>query len=122
METLTVRVDFTVLDSIIRRAQGKPMRIVHDGVEYGIYQEFGTSRGIAPRPAAQTAAIEMEPAYQELMAQITEVPDPDAAIEKFATDLADRWKQNIIQMKIIDTSAYLNSVRVSTPAEWGGEE
>jgi hypothetical protein len=25
-------------------------RKIHDGVEYGVYQEFGTDRGLAPRP------------------------------------------------------------------------
>lgn len=121
MNEITIHADFSQLDAMMRRLRGKPVRIVHDGVEYGVYQEFGTSRGIAPRPAAQTAASEIEPAYQALMERITEVPDPDAAVEKVARDFEGRWKQQIVAMQIIDTGAYLNSVTVSTPEEWGGE-
>jgi hypothetical protein len=105
---------------MIRRLRGKPTRIVHDGVEYGVYQEFGTTR-MAARPAAHTAASEIEPAYDALMRQITEVSDPDAAIDKLAHDLEGRWKAQIVQMRIIDTGAYLNSIAVSTPEEWGGD-
>jgi len=85
-----------------------------------IDQEFGTTR-IPPRPAAQTAASEIEPAYDALMRQITEVSDPDAAIDKLAHDFEGRWKAQIIQMDIIDTGAYLNSIIVHTPEEWGGD-
>ena len=35
--SLYVRADFTVLDSMIRRLRGTPARIVHDGVDYGVY-------------------------------------------------------------------------------------
>ena len=56
------------------------------------------------------------------MGQITEVPDPDAAVEKIARDLEAGWKAQIVTMRIIDTGQYLNSVRVSTPEEWGGDE
>lgn len=118
--SIQIHADFSELDSMIRRLRGKPTRIVHDGVEYGVYQEFGTTR-IPPRPAAQTAASEIEPAYDALMRQITEVSDPDAAIDKLAHDLEGRWKAQIVQMRIIDTGAYLNSIAVSTPEEWGGD-
>jgi hypothetical protein len=118
--SLMILADFSKLDAMIGRLRGKPVRIVHDGVSYGVYQEFGTSRGLAPRPAAQTAASEIEPAYDALMKQITEVADPDAAIEKIARDFEGRWKQQIITMRIIDTGAYLNSISVSTVEQWGG--
>ena len=123
MNELTIHADFTALDAMLRRLrkEERPVRIVHDGVEYGVYQEFGTTK-LAPRPAAQTAAAEIEPAYQTLMGQITEVPDPDAAVEKIARDLEARWKGQIVAMRIIDTGQYLNSVRVSTPEEWGVDE
>lgn len=120
--SIQIRTDFTVLDDMLRRLHGKPTRIVHDGVEYGIYTEFGTSRGIAPRPAASTAASEIEPAYEAWLDRITEDRDPEASVEKLARDLEGRWKSWIVQMHIIDTGAYLNSVTVSTPNEWGGDE
>ena len=65
MNELTIHADFTALDAMLRRLrkEERPVRIVHDGVEYGVYQEFGTTK-LAPRPAAQTAAAEIEPAYQ----------------------------------------------------------
>ena len=117
--SIQIRADFTTLDAMIGRLRGKPVRIVHDGVAYGVYQEFGTTR-LAPRPAAQTAASEIEPAYDALMEKITDVADPDAAIEKIARDFEGRWKQQIITMHIIDTGAYLNSIAVSTVEQWGG--
>ena len=123
MNELTIHADFTALDAMLRRLrkEERPVRIVHDGVEYGVYQEFGTTK-LAPRPAAQTAAAEIEPAYQTLMGQITEVPDPDAAVHKIASDLQARWMAQIRTMRIIDTGKYHNSIKVSTPEEWGGDE
>ena len=119
--SLYVRADFTVLDSMIRRLRGTPARIVHDGVEYGVYQEFGTSK-MAARPAAQTAASEIEPAYDALLEKIVTVDDPDAAIEKIARDLEGRWKAQIMQMRIIDTGRYYNSIEVTRADDWGGEK
>ena len=85
-----------------------------------IDQEFGTSRGIAPRPAASTAVSEIEPAYEQWLEQITEDRDPEASVEKLARDLEGRWKAWIVQMHIIDTGAYLNSIAVSKADEWPG--
>ena len=104
MNELTIHADFTALDAMLRRLrkEERPVRIVHDGVEYGVYQEFGTTK-LTPRPAAQTAAAEIEPAYQTLMGQSPST-GPGAA-EEDARDAEARWKGQIVAMRIIDTGS-----------------
>ena len=122
-QRIIIDADFTDLEEMLIHLQEcpQPMRVVHDGVEYGVYQEFGTTT-IAPRPALQTAVSEVEPAYRALMSQITTVERPDAAIAKLAHDLEAQWKAQIVAMRIIDTGAYLNSIRVSRPTRLVNDE
>ncbi|MCZ2097236.1 MAG: hypothetical protein LC121_13450 [Anaerolineae bacterium] len=53
----------TLRASIDWKAEGDRKRIVHDGVEYGVYLELGTDRGLAPRPF-------MGPAFERLRGKL----------------------------------------------------
>lgn len=52
--------DDRVLQRMIRQLRGKPARIVHDGVPYGVIQEFGSATK-AEGPVPKTPAYEILP-------------------------------------------------------------
>ena len=63
--SVEVTVDDRVLRGIIQKLerQGKPTAIVADGVEYGIFQELGTSRGISPLHFMRRAVEKVRPVF-----------------------------------------------------------
>lgn len=58
----------TLRDSIRWEPTGRLERTVMDQVEYGVYQEFGTDRGLPARPW-------MGPAFERLRKRIEKGPD-----------------------------------------------
>jgi hypothetical protein len=110
--TIQIDIDDSVLVKLIAATKGKrPVRIVADGVEYGKYVEFGTSR-MAPRPAAKQAAEAIRPGYIKAIGQVENWEKAEAVTEKAARDMERKWKQGIRDMRAIDTGAYINSVHV----------
>ncbi len=49
--------------SIDWKSEGDGRRVVHDGTEYGVWLEYGTDRGLAPRPF-------MGPAVERMRAKL----------------------------------------------------
>lgn len=115
---------FTVDDSKLvklmndLKAQGKPVRIIADGVEYGLFVHEGyTSRGgnyIAGRPFLGDA---IETHRKEIGAAIKKAGpgNIEAAIETAARKVEYTTKANINRMHAVDTGALLNSIHVVDP-------
>jgi len=123
-------VKVTVDDAVLRRLiaqiekQGNPVRIVADGVEYGVFHEYGTSRGLPARPTL-TPAVEanrdaLEKGLQQAGGDLGRV---DTVVGKVAYDVLGDWRTNIQQMPVgdhiglIDTGAFINSTHVVEPNE-----
>lgn len=104
------------------RRQGKPVRIVADGVEYGVFLEFGTVRmkHAYPTlvPAVESNRDALEKGMQQAGGDLTRVT---TVVDKVAFDVLGDWKQNIRQMPVgdhiglIDTGAFINSTHVVEP-------
>lgn len=87
--TAKVEVDDRELVKMIKRLEGKGkvVRILADGVDYGVHQEFGTSR-MAGKPFMTPAIEHVRPALgNEAMKQIVERGvDPEDYMDKVASD------------------------------------
>lgn len=116
-------VKFTVDDSKLQRliaevaAQGQPIRIIADGVHYGIYQEFGTVRmgaqpfmGPALRKHKETLVKALKAAGDDFGKTEDVVEKVARLIEGTAKDLAP-----------VDTGTLKNSIHVVSGDEFGFE-
>jgi hypothetical protein len=107
-EKIRIEVDDRRLVALILATKGKrPMRIVADGVEYGAYQELGTSR-IPPHPFMKPAAEAVRPGYVKAMGQVQNWPMAEQVTEKAARDVERIAKQRAP----VDTGALRASIHV----------
>ncbi len=110
--TIKITVDDSKLRQLINDTKGAaPVRVVADGVHYGIYQEFPTA-GRPARPCAKPAAEAVAPTYRKAMRKALDMGLAEEVTEKAARDVERLWKQNIVTKDVIDTGAYLNSIHV----------
>jgi len=135
--------DFTEMDRLIARANGKAQWAVHDGVEYGIYVEFGTeAHVIEPRvkkalwwegaehpvkrvhhpgtPARPwlTPAVEAERApFLRALGNVRNLDHADVLVDLIAHRVARRARHNLRENGSIDTGQLVNSVNVSRLGE-----
>lgn len=88
-------------------AQGDVVRLVADGVEYGIYQELGTSK--APAQPFMTPAVEaMRPRFAKALQQTKDLAQVELVVDKVAHDVAARAKSLVP----VDTGMLKNSIHV----------
>lgn len=112
---ITLRIDDRELTGLIRKTSGKgPVRVVADGVEYGLYVEMGTSR-MAARPAARPAVEKVRPGFDKAFQGVITNEQAAIVVDKAALDVERLWKQNAA----VDTGAYKNSIHVVDGAEFG---
>lgn len=114
MSIIRVIADYAELNMLIRECKGEPKRILHDGVEYGIYQEFGFTHYISgaqvPAQPFMTPALEaIRPAFEKGWGQLANLTQADTFVEKCARDAQNVAKQNAP----VDTGALKNSIDVS---------
>lgn len=84
-------------------------RIIHDGVEYGVFVELGTSR-MAARPNLMPAFEQATKNLADALGQAIESgSDPDDVLAKVAFDIQALWAGNVP----VDTGAFKNSITVS---------
>lgn len=103
----TVTLDTKALDKLIKTA-GEEIKtyIVHDGVEYGIYVEFGTTRQAA-QPALVPAFEENTKALPEAIGQAIERGVPlDNVLAATAFAIQGGYQKNVP----VDTGALKNSI------------
>lgn len=114
---ITYVTKFGHLDRIMRNlGDGDPVRILHDGVEYGVYQEFGTSRGVPPHPFITPAIERTRPAFEAGWKQVLEQGNvsPDDFVDKIAHDALGIAQQEAP----VDTGNLANSLRVDKPEDF----
>lgn len=89
---VTMVVDDTRLVQMIQNMKPtEPVRILADGVDYGIDQEFGTSRRAA-HPFMVPAIEYVRPAYDKGFGQIQNLEHAEAFVEKLARDAERKAK------------------------------
>jgi hypothetical protein len=106
--TVQVAVNRAELDRLIAGCKGAPERIVHDGKEYGIYQEFGT-RKMRAHPFMTPAAETVRPAFERGLGDIDNLATMDAYVDKIAHDVEAYAKH----FAPVDTGALRASIEVS---------
>jgi len=112
---ITLRVDDSELQRLIRKSSGKgPVRIVADGVEYGLFQERGTSRNGA-HPFMTPAVEAVRPGFQKAFADVLTIEQATEVVDKTAFDVERLAKQNAP----VDTGALKNSIHVVSGDEFG---
>lgn len=110
-----VVVNKRVLEKLIQEINGKPARYVHDGVDYGVYQEFGTYK-MAAQPFMNPAADAVRPAFEAGIKKLSNLRQAEDFVQKVAEDLAGHARA----IAPVDTGALKNSIRVSgRPDEQG---
>ena len=114
-------VDTAKLDKLLASiGKGEAARIIHDGVAYGIHQEFGyTSKSgghVSGKPFIRPALERIRPALEKGWDQVLEkqVMTPDAFIEKIARDAEAIAKQEAPYL----TGALKNSIDISKPEDF----
>lgn len=110
--TVRVTTDFRILERLIRNCVGIPVRILHDGTEYGVHQEFGTVRHAA-HPFMTPAIEHVRPAYNKGLKQLENLEQADAFVEKLGRDAETVAKANAP----VDTGNLRNSIAVHKPEE-----
>ncbi len=109
-EPFQVKIDDDVLEKIIKQVvdQDVKERIIHDGVEYGVFQEF--SIGGSGHPSLVPAFERHTKDLPKLIGQAIERAIPlDKVLAKIAFDIQRDWAIDVS----VDTGAYRNSIAVS---------
>lgn len=107
-ETIRIEIDDRELLRLIQATKGSPARVVADGVEYGIYQEYGTSRGVPPKRFMGRAAQAIRPGFEAAWKQARSYEQADRIVEKGARDVERKAKENAP----VDTGALRASIHV----------
>ena len=112
---VTLRVDDRELQRLIRKTAGQgPVRVIADGVQYGLYQEMGTSR-IPAHPFMRPAVEAVRESFNQAMAKALTMEQVTAVVDKAAFDIERLAKQNAP----VDTGALKNSIHVVDGKEFG---
>lgn len=110
--TVRVTADFAILDRLIRKCKGTPARILHDGTDYGVHQEFGTHK-MAAHPFMTPAIEHVRPVYNEGLKQLKNLEQADAFVEKLGRDA-----ETVAEARVaVDTGNLKNSIAVHKPEE-----
>jgi len=105
--SISVDVDLAVLDNLIANTGKTAERIVADGVNYGIYQELGTSK-MGAQPFMSPAVEDVRGGFMQAAAQVVTNAQAEAVVEKAARDIERGAKQRAA----VDTGAMKNSIHV----------
>ena len=107
-ETVRITVDDTKLRALIAATKGKkPVRIVADGVEYGLYQEMGTER-MGAHPFMVPAVEQVRPGFAQAFKGLDNLVAAEKVVEKAARDVERFAKVNAP----VDTGALRSSIHV----------
>ena len=109
--SVKVTLDVKVLRDYIANTGGKFTKFVKDGVEYGIYQEMGTSR-MSAQPFMVPAVEAVRGGFEKAFMNQLKNDQVEAVVLKTAHDVERIAKQ----MAPVDTGALKNSIGVSDDA------
>jgi Ribonuclease G/E len=104
-----IKIDDDILQKIIKQVADQDVkeRIIHDGVEYGVFQEF--SIGGRGHPSLMPAFERHTKDLPKLVGQAIERAIPlDKIMAKIAFDIMRDWAADVN----VDTGAYQNSIMV----------
>jgi len=111
--TVSIRIEDAKLREMIRATKGKkPIRVVADGVEYGLYQELGTTKMDA-QPFMVPAVEKVRPGFTEAFKGDEKFMQAEQIVEKAARDVERFAKQDAP----VDTGALRGSIHVYEPNE-----
>ena len=117
-ELIKIVIDDSKLVAMIQQTKGKkPMRVVADGVEYGLYQEMGTHRMAAHpfmRPAVEAVRAGFTKAFKAAGSNFALA---DQVVEKTARDVERLAKQHAP----VDTGALRASIHVVSGEKYEAE-
>ena len=116
MSDIRVEVDTKKLDDLIRTIKpGKVVRILHDGVAYGIYNEFGTVK-MSAKPFITPALEAIRPAFFKGLKQIRNLQMLEDFVDKISRN-AEGIAKPLTRLK---TGNLRSSIGVSTPETFTG--
>jgi hypothetical protein len=105
---IQITVDDRKLRDLIAKTKGPaPVRIVADGVEYGLYQEMGTVK-MGGQPFMVPAVEKVRPGFGLAMKGAITRAQVEQVVEKTARDV-ERFAK---QFAPVDTGALRNSIHV----------
>ena len=113
---ISVTIDDAVLRKLIRATGGTVKgKVVADSVEYGAFQEFGTSR-MAAQPFMRPAAEAVREPFKKAMGQAwRSAQQAQAAVDKAAFDV-----EHIAKARApVDTGALRSSIHVEDAEGFG---
>ena len=111
---VTVTINMARLEQLMRKIPDKAVRILHDGVDYGIYQEFGTTK-MAAHPFMTPAAEAVRQPFLDGLKVLHNIEDIDTFTDKVAHDAEAIAKTYVA----VDTGRLKNSITVSKPEALG---
>ena len=114
---VTVTINMARLEQLMRKIPDKAVRILHDGVDYGIYQEFGTAKMTEDsyRPFMTPAAEAVRQPFLDGLKVLHNIEDIDTFVDKVAHD-AEAIAKSTVR---VDTGRLKNSITVSKPEALG---
>lgn len=116
-QQISVEIDDAVLRKLIRATgQGVKSKVVADGVSYGAFQEWGTSKMAAQpfmRPAVEAVRIPFKKAMAQAWRSTQQAQD---VVDKTAFDVEHGAKQRAP----VDTGALRSSIHVEDAEGFGG--
>jgi len=111
---VTVMIDMARLEQLMRKIPDKAVRILHDGTDYGKYQELGTTK-MAAHPFMTPAAEAVRQPFLDGLKVLRNIEDIDTFTDKVAYDAL-----GIAQTYVaVDTGRLKNSLAVSKPEALG---
>ena len=112
-KAFTVYTDMKTLQRLIKNCKGKPVRILHDGVDYGVHNEFGTSR-MSAHPFMTPAIEGVRSEFLEGWKQVHNLEQGEDWVE-----LCARRADGIAKAHApVDTGALRASIAISKPEDF----
>lgn len=105
--TIRITIEDARLRALIAATNKKPTRIVADGVEYGLYQEMGTSR-MAAHPFMRPAVEAVRGGFVRAFQGVESLEQAELVVEKAARDIERGAKMRAP----FDTGALWSSIHV----------
>ena len=102
-----VQIDTAILDKLIADTGGEVVRIVADGVNYGIYQELGTVK-MGAQPFMSPAVEAVRGGFMRAAEKVVSNAQAIGVVEKTARDVERGAKERAP----VDTGALMNSIHV----------
>ena len=116
MASITVTYEDRVLREMISNTGKEQVRVVSDGVNYGIHQEFGTVK-MKAHPFMVPAVEQVRPGFSAAIAMAFRHDVSDERIDDILRKVAHDVVAIAMQLAPVDTGALKNSIHMVTKNE-----